>query len=287
VSTAVEAASPTIAAGRHSLDIAVPDDPIWLHVDPARISQAFTNLLNNGAKYTPQGGRIRLEAAADEASVTIRVIDNGVGLDRQALTTAFEMFRQTGDRNGSQGGLGIGLTLAKQLVEMHGGSIEAHSEGEGQGAEFAIRLPRAVATAPTNEPLPPPAGKGQRARVKVLVVDDNVDLVEMLSMVVEAAGHHVRKAFDGRSGISAALEYQPDLILLDVGMLDMKGTEVAKELRRHREVAGARIVALTGWGQAEDRQRTADAGFDDHLTKPAAPEQIRRLLDEVAVRVHG
>jgi signal transduction histidine kinase/CheY-like chemotaxis protein len=287
VSTAVEAASPVIAAARHSLDIVIPDQPIWLHVDPARISQAVTNLLNNSAKYTPQGGRIRLQAEADEASVTIRVIDNGIGLDREALTTVFDMFRQAGDGTGSQGGLGIGLTLAQQLVEMHGGVIEAHSEGEGQGAEFAIRLPRAVATAPSNEPQPPTTGKGQPGRVKVLVIDDNVDLVEMLSMVVEAAGHHVRKAFDGRSGISAALEYQPDLILLDVGMPDMHGTEVAKELRRHRELAGARIVALTGWGQAEDRQRTADAGFDDHLTKPAAPEQIQRILEEVSVHVHG
>jgi len=287
VSTAVEAASPAIAAARHSLEIAVPDHPIWLHVDPARISQALTNLLNNSAKYTPQGGRIRLEAAADEASVTIRVIDNGIGLDREALATVFEMFRQAGDRNGTEGGLGIGLTLARQLVEMHGGSIEAHSEGEGQGAEFAIRLPLAATTAPRKEQQPSPASDGQPARLKVLVVDDNADLVEMLSMVVEAAGHHVRKAFDGRSGISAALEYQPDLILLDVGMPDMHGTEVAKELRRHREVAGARIVALTGWGQAEDRQRTADAGFDDHLTKPADPGQIQRILEEVAVRVRN
>ena len=287
VSTAVEAASPAIAAARHSLEIAVPDHPIWLHVDPARISQALTNLLSNSAKYTPQGGRIRLEAAADEASVTIRVIDNGIGLDRGALATVFEMFRQAGDRNGTEGGLGIGLTLARQLVEMHGGSIEAHSEGEGQGAEFAIRLPLAATTAPRKEQQPSPASDGQPARLKVLVVDDNADLVEMLSMVVEAAGHHVRKAFDGRSGISAALEYQPDLILLDVGMPDMHGTEVAKELRRHREVAGARIVALTGWGQAEDRQRTADAGFDDHLTKPADPGQIQRILEEVAVRVRN
>ena len=123
--------------------------------------------------------------------------------------------------------------------------------------------------------------------MKVLVVDDNVDLVEMLSMVIEAAGHYVRKAFDGRSGISAALEYQPDLILLDVGMPDMNGNEVAKELRRHQEVAGARIVALTGWGQAEDRRRTADAGFDDHLTKPADPEQIQRILEDVALRLRG
>ncbi len=283
VSTAVEAASPAIAAARHSLDIAVPDHPIWLHVDPARISQAMTNLLNNSAKYTPQGGRIRLEAAADDGGVTIRVIDNSVGLDREALTTVFEMFRQAGARHGSQGGLGIGLTLAKQLVEMHGGSIDAHRDGEGQGAELAIRLPLAVATAPTTEQQPPPAANGQPARLKVLAVDDNVDLVEMLSMVVEAAGHHVRKAFDGASGISAALEYQPDLILLDVGP-DMNGAEVAKELRRHREMAGARIVALTGWGHAEDRQRTADAGFDDHLTKPADPGQIQRILEE-AVRI--
>lgn len=286
VSTAVEAASPAIAAARHSLEIALPDAPVWLHVDPARISQALTNLLNNSAKYTPQGGRIRLEAAADEGSVTIRVIDNGVGLDRQVLTTVFEMFRQTGDRNGSEGGLGIGLTLARQLVEMHGGSIQAYSAGEGLGSEFAVRLPRAIATTPRNEPQPPPAGQGHAGRVKVLVVDDNVDLVEMLAMVVEVAGHHVRKAFDGRSGISAALEYQPDLILLDVGMSDMNGTEVAKELRRHRALAGTRIVALTGWGQVEDRQRTAEAGFDDHLTKPAEPEQIHRILDEVAARVH-
>ena len=285
VSTAVEAASPAISAARHSLEIDVPEDPIWLYVDPARISQAITNLLNNSAKYTPQGGRIRLEAAADEASVTIRVIDNGIGLDGEALRTVFDMFRQANDRNGSQGGLGIGLTLARQLVEMHGGSVEAQSEGAGRGAEFAIRLPRAVATVPTKEQQPLSAGNEHSGRVKVLVVDDNVDLVEMLSMVIEAAGHYVRKAFDGRSGISAALEYQPDLILLDVGMPDLKGTEVAKELRRHRELAGARIVALTGWGQPDDRQRTAAAGFDDHLTKPADPGQIQQILEEVAGRV--
>jgi signal transduction histidine kinase/CheY-like chemotaxis protein len=286
VSTAVEAASPAIAAARHSLEIALPDDPIWLHVDPARISQALTNLLNNSAKYTPQWGRIRVEAAADDATVTIRVIDNGIGLAPEAQTAVFEMFRQAGARHGSEGGLGIGLTLAKQLVDMHGGSIDAHSEGQGRGAEFTIRLPRAVATTQTQEQQPPPSGQGQPARVKVLVVDDNVDLVEMLSMVVEAAGHHVRKAFDGRSAISAALEYQPDLILLDVGMPDINGTEVATELRRHQELAGARIVALTGWGQAEDRLRTAEAGFDQHLTKPADPAQIQRILEDVASRVH-
>ena len=244
VSTAVEAASPAIAAARHSLEIAVPDEPIWLHVDPARISQAMTNLLNNSAKFTPQGGRIRLEASADEASVTIRVIDNGIGLDREALGTVFDMFRQASDRNGSQGGLGIGLTLAKQLVEMHGGTIEAHSQGVGQGAEFAIRLPLAVAKASTTEQQTRPSAHAPRGRVKVLVVDDNVDLVEMLSMVVEAAGHHVRKAFDGRSGISAALEYQPDLILLDVDAPPTVSSEVIALGHRDR---GWRNLTAPPW----------------------------------------
>jgi PAS domain S-box-containing protein len=283
---AAEAASPAIAAARHTFEIDVRDAPIWLHVDAARISQAVTNLLNNSAKYTPPGGRIRLEASADEGGVVIRVIDNGVGIAPQALPTVFEMFRQVSDPKTKQGGLGIGLTLAKQLVEMHGGTIEAHSAGENRGAEFVVHLPVAVAAGRTDERRTPnPCG--QAARLRVLIVDDNVDLVDMLATVVEADGHQVRKAFDGRSAISAALEYQPHLILLDVGMPDMNGMEVAKELRRHAELAGTRIVALTGWGQAEDRRRTVEAGFDDHLTKPADPPRIRRIIEDVAQRLKG
>ncbi len=167
---------------------------------------------------------------------------------------------------------------------MHGGSIEAHSEGQGRGAEFVIRLPLAVAAGPLDEEQTP-TSSGQPACLRVLVVDDNVDLVDMLAMVVEGAGHHVRKAFDGRSAISAALEYRPNLILLGIGMPDMNGMEVAKQLRRHAEMAGARIVALTGWGQAEDRRRTTEAGIDDHLTKPADPRQIQRVLEDVAQRM--
>jgi PAS domain S-box-containing protein len=283
ISTAVEAASPAIAAGRHSLDISVPDTPVWLDVDPARISQAITNLLNNSAKYTPQGGRVRLEAVVDEARVTIRVIDNGIGLAPEALTDVFEMFRQASDRNHAQGGLGVGLTLARQVVEMHGGTIEARSDGTGRGAEFTIRLPRAAAAGPADE-RPTPDRCEQHTCLRVLVVDDNRDLVDMLAMVVETCGHHVRKAFDGRSAIAAALEYHPQLILLDVGMPDMNGMDVARELRRHPELAATRLVALTGWGQADDRRRTAEAGFDDHLTKPADPRQIQQILDDVAQR---
>jgi PAS domain S-box-containing protein len=282
---AAEAASPAIAAARHTFEIDVPAAPIWLHVDAARISQAVTNLLNNSAKYTPPGGRIRLEASAGEGGVVIRVIDNGIGIDPQALPTVFEMFRQVSDPKKKQGGLGIGLTLAKQLVEMHGGTVEAHSAGENRGAEFVVHLPVAVAAARTNDQQAPnPCG--QAARLRVLIVDDNVDLVDMLATVVEADGHQVRKAFDGRSAISAAREYQPHLILLDIGMPDMSGVEVARELRRHAELAGTRIVALTGWGQAEDRRRTAEAGFDDHLTKPADPRQIHRIIEEAAQRLN-
>jgi PAS domain S-box-containing protein len=281
---AVEAASPSLVAAQHSFDIAVPDAPVWLHADPARIAQAVTNLLNNSAKYTPKGGRIRLEATAGETDVVIRVIDNGVGIAADALPTVFEMFRQVNGTNRSQGGLGIGLTLAKQFVEMHGGTIDARSAGEGQGAEFVVRLPRAPAAGGSDETRAAQPG-GQAARLRVLLVDDNVDLVEMLAVLVETSGHQVRKAFDGRSAISAALEYQPHVVLLDVGMPDMSGIDVAKELRRHPELAGTRIVALTGWGQAEDRLRTTSAGFDDHVTKPADPRQIQQILDQAAERM--
>jgi PAS domain S-box-containing protein len=279
--TAAEAASPVIAAAQHSFDIAVPDAPIWLRVDSARIAQAVTNLLNNSAKFTPKGGRIRLEATVSEAQVIIRVVDNGVGIAQDALPTVFEMFRQVKAPNRSQGGLGIGLTLTKQFVEMHGGTIEAHSAGENKGAEFVIRLPL---TAPAGRPDEPQAAKpfGHVACLRVLVVDDNVDLVEMLALMVEAFGHHVRKAFDGLSAVSAALEYHPHVVLLDIGMPGMDGIDVAKELRRHPEMEGTRIVALTGWGQAEDRHRTAVAGFDEHVTEPADAERLRQVLERFA-----
>jgi two-component system CheB/CheR fusion protein len=284
VAAAVEAASPAIAAGRHSLDIAVPDEPVWLDVDATRISQAITNLLNNSAKYTPAGGRVRLEATYGDDHAVLRVRDNGIGIAPEALPAVFEMFRQVGAPNRTQGGLGVGLTLTKQFVEMHGGTVEAHSAGEHAGAEFVIRLPLAPAGLPRDEQRAPGAS-GQAACLRVLVVDDNVDLVDMLAMVVEAAGHDARKAFDGRSAVSAALEYQPHVILLDVGMPGMNGFEVATELRRHPHMARTRIVALTGWGQAEDRRRTAQAGFDDHLTKPTDPQQIELILREVAQRI--
>ncbi|HSK08987.1 MAG TPA: PAS domain-containing protein [Vicinamibacterales bacterium] len=282
LSSAVEAASPAIATARHTLRMAVSDEPIWLHGDPARLAQVVTNILNNSAKYTPRGGEITLEGREDDGHAVIRVRDTGMGIPEDALSTVFEMFRQVNRPDRAQGGLGIGLALARQLVEMHGGTIAASSDGPGQGAEFVVRLP--AARDPEGGAVSLAGGATQRAgrRLKVLVVDDNADLVDMLATVVERAGHDVRKALDGRSAVSAALSYRPDVVLLDIGLPVIGGLEVARELRRRPETAHARLVALTGWGQAEDRRQTAEAGFDHHMTKPTDPKALERLLVELA-----
>ena len=282
LSSAVEAASPAIATARHTLRMAVSDEPIWLHGDPARLAQVVTNILNNSAKYTPRGGEITLEGREDDGHAVIRVRDTGMGIPEDALSTVFEMFRQVNRPDRAQGGLGIGLALARQLVEMHGGTIAASSDGPGQGAEFVVRLP--AARDPEGGAVSLAGGATKRAgrRLKVLVVDDNADLVDMLATVVERAGHDVRKALDGRSAVSAALSYRPDVVLLDIGLPVIGGLEVARELRRRPETAHARLVALTGWGQAEDRRQTAAAGFDRHMTKPTDPKALERLLVELA-----
>ena len=262
----------------------VADEPIWLHVDSARIAQVITNLLNNSAAYTPPGGQITLGVERDDDHVVIRVRDNGIGIPPEALPTLFEMFRQVAPSDRPQGGgLGIGLALARRLVEMHGGRIEAHSEGIGQGSEFVVRLPMVTATSIGDAVTTPQGGTPATGRrLKVLVVDDNADLVEMLAVAVECAGHDVRTALDGRTAISAALSYRPDVMLLDLGMPLMGGLEVARELRQHPEMANLRLVAVTGWGQVEDRRRTQEAGFDHHLTKPTDPQKMQDLLTQIA-----
>jgi len=279
VAAGADASSPAIHAARHTLRLDLPAEPVWLHADPARLSQVVTNLLNNSARYTPRGGEIVVAARQEGEQAVIRVRDNGIGIPGEALPTIFDMFRQVNRPDSSQGGLGIGLALVKRLVEMHGGTVEARSEGMGRGAEFVVRLAVAdVAGAggSADRGAQRPAGQ----RLKVLVVDDNADLVEMLALLVEAGGHDVRKALDGRSAVSAALAYRPDVVLLDLGLPMMSGLEVARELRARPETASARLVALTGWGQAEDRRQTEEAGFDRHLTKPADPETLNRLLRE-------
>ena len=281
VKTAVEAAAPAVAAGQHSLQVVAPDEPIWVHGDATRLSQITTNLLDNAAKYTPPGGRLELAVERQGQEGIIRVRDNGIGIPPESLETVFEMFHQVDWPDKVQGGLGIGLGLVKRLVEMHGGRIEAQSAGIGQGAEFTVRLPLAseIEQEPVGGTDTPPLGTG---RLKVLVVDDNADLVEMLAFVVESFGHDVQKASDGASALSAAAFFRPDVVLLDLGLPDMAGVEVARELRRRAETATSHLVALTGWGTDEDRRQTQSAGFDRHLTKPADPETLRRLLTQVS-----
>jgi len=279
---ATEAASPAIVAGRHTLTAALPDEPIWVDGDSGRITQALTNLLNNSAKYTPAGGQIALEATREDGQAVIRVRDNGIGIDPQALPTLFEMFRQINRGDRPQGGLGIGLAFARRLVEMHGGSIEAHSAGAGRGSEFVVRLPVIAEAHASDLQATASATRVASGRLKVLVVDDNADFVQMLATSLESVGHNVRKALDGRSAIAVAVSYRPDVVLLDLGMPVMGGLEVARELRRRPETADVRLVALTGWGQAQDRRRTEEAGFQHHLTKPTDPQELQALLEHFA-----
>ncbi|WP_280152930.1 ATP-binding protein [Piscinibacter sp. XHJ-5] len=271
---AIEAARPFIEASGHTLDVRLPAEPVWLEADATRLTQVLLNLLNNAAKYTPRGGRIEVEAAAaGEAAITVR--DNGIGIAAEHLARVFEMFSQVAPAlERSQGGLGIGLALARGLVDLHGGRIEAHSGGVGCGSEFIVRLPLAPAqVVPAPAAGPAPAG----ARQRVLVVDDNRDAADSLAMMLELSGHQVAIAHDGEGALTHREAFDPDVVLLDIGMPGMNGYEVA---RRWREAGGTRtrIVALTGWGQEDDKRRAVAAGFDHHLTKPVDPDRLLAVL---------
>jgi PAS domain S-box-containing protein len=278
VSAAVEAVSPAIHAARHEFELIMPDEPLLLEVDGDRIAQVIANLLMNAAKYTPRGGKITLAVSTDIDQVVVRVTDNGMGISEDQLPRLFEMFMQVGPPEKSQGGLGVGLTIAKRLVESHGGSIEPHSAGPGRGAEFVVRLPLAPTSQTTHVERRQSTSTMPVRRLKVLVVDDNDDFVQMVTLAIEGMGHEVRKALDGQTAISAALSYRPDVVLLDLGLPIVSGLDVACELRRHREMANVRLVAMTGWGQETDRRHTLEAGFDYHLTKPTEPDELERLL---------
>jgi CheY-like chemotaxis protein/two-component sensor histidine kinase len=285
VRNAVETAEPLIQAGCHRLDVAMPGEALFLEGDPVRLSQILSNLLNNAAKYTNDGGEIALSARRDGRDLVIGVRDNGYGIAPDGLSRIFDMFSREGrvDARG-QGGLGIGLTLARRLAEMHGGTIEAHSEGEDRGSEFLVRLP--LAEAATELSLPP----GRRERLspmRILVVDDNRDSAETLGMVLTALGADVHLAYDGHTAVEAFGSREPSVVLLDIGMPGMDGYEVARTLRARFPDRRPAIVALTGWGQEDDRRRAREAGIDHHLTKPAAIEALQALLAEIAGRDAG
>jgi PAS domain S-box-containing protein len=282
---------PLIEENRQELSIALPAEPVRLEADPTRLEQILWNLLNNAAKYTDPGGRIELIVERDGETVALRVRDNGIGIAPEMLPRVFDMFVQAERRlDRSQGGLGIGLSLVRNLVEMHGGSVTASSAGLGQGSEFVIRLPvldalrpRAASAVP---PTPAPAASADSGRspgFRILVVDDNEDSADSLAKLLRRVlGQRVEVAYDGTTALERALAFRPDLVFLDIGLPGMDGYEVARRLRQSPENGTPFLVALTGWGQEEDRRRSREAGIDRHLVKPVDPDMIGGILTELA-----
>ncbi|KQQ88662.1 diguanylate cyclase [Massilia sp. Leaf139] len=285
LASAVETSAPLIEAARHRLRVALPETDLTVDADVTRIAQVVANLLNNAAKYTPAGGRIELAACAQDGMAVITVTDNGVGIPADSLTTVFDMFRQV-DRHmeRAQGGLGIGLSLVRRLVEMHGGTVRAQSAGAGQGSRFEVRLPLAGdAAASGSYGMEKQDTASRRPRgLRILVVDDNVDAALTLSMILEADGHRTRVVHDGIAALEAARAFLPQVAFLDIGMPGLNGYETARAMRSTPGLETATLVALTGWGAESDRLRSSDAGFDHHLTKPAQLSAVQDLLAGVA-----
>ena len=277
VQHAAEACQPMIDEFRHHLDVELPPEPIELDGDPVRLTQVFLNLLSNSCKYTPPGGRIRLSAKQDGGSVIISVKDDGIGIPPDKLESVFGMFTQV-DRSleKSQGGLGIGLTLVKRLVRMHGGSVEAMSEGPGKGSEFVVRLPvQAAEDTPENASSAAPAATRPR---RILVVDDNEDAATSLAMLLKLLGHDVHLAFDGEQAIEAVASHAPEVVLLDLGLPKLNGFDVCRKVRQLPQGEEIVMVALTGWGQDGDRRKSKEAGFDGHLVKPVSQSDLTKYL---------
>jgi CheY-like chemotaxis protein len=278
VARAIEGARPVIDARGQRLTLELPDEPVAFSADPARLEQVLANLLNNAAKYTDVGGRIWLSAGVAGDHVVLSVRDSGAGLDPEIRDRVFDLFVQGPDAHAyARGGLGIGLTLARRLVEMHGGTIEARSKGPGWGSEFIVRLPIVpvfpVATNGHRRSDPLRAGPSR----KILVVDDNVDAADALAELLRDFGHDVRAAHDGPSAIEQAGLHQPDIVFLDIGMPGCDGYEVARRMRTELGLK-ATLVALTGYGEARHRRLSRDAGFDEHVTKPVDVRKLEKLL---------
>lgn len=291
IRSAAETSRPVIAERQHTFSISMPEQPIEVSADPVRLSQAFTNLLNNAAKYTPEGGSVELRVAADAHGVTVSIEDNGIGVPEHLSTRIFDMFVQGEPSPATpqaQGGLGIGLTLVRKIVEMHGGSIRAESRSDGPGSRFIVWLPVAGSVAPAL----PAADAGAAAAVngpvrrhvnafeprRILVTDDNVDAALTLASLLGMWGHEVRAAHDGAEAIAAAASFRPDFIFLDIGMPHMDGYEACRRIRALGQVPAPVIVALTGWGQADDKRKAQEAGFDHHFTKPVDPARLEALV---------
>ena len=279
VDAAIETARPSIDAKRHKFSAELPRDPIHFAADPLRLAQVLSNLLTNAAKYTDAGGSIRLRASADEATVTVGVADSGIGLAPHTLAQVFTMFSQVKSaEDRSEGGLGIGLALSRGLVELHGGSIEARSAGVGLGSVFAVTLPRRSMTAGKRASQPAMSEAKPHQRHRVLIADDNRDAADSLAILLRMDGHEVVVVHDGREALVAFDELMPEVALLDIGMPDLNGYEVASQVRQGPLGRAVTLIAITGWGKEADKARALSAGFDYHFTKPVEPNRIRELL---------
>ncbi len=279
VDAAVETARPAIDGKRHTLIIEVPDDPIRFSADPLRMAQILSNLLTNAAKYTDPEGHIRLTARCEGDEIIIRVSDTGIGISAEALPRIFAMFSQIPSaRDRSEGGLGIGLALTKGLVELHGGKIEAHSPGLGRGSEFIVRLPRKHAAETSSGAPTSVADSHPLARRRVLIADDNRDAADTLAELLRMEGHHVKLAHDGPGALAVFGAFHPEIVLLDIGMPGLSGYEVARKMRQSDPGSGVRLIAITGWGQENDKERAFAAGFDYHLTKPVDLRRMSELI---------
>ena len=286
VQTAVETSRPLIRRRKHHFGVQIPEQSVTIEGDLTRLAQVISNLLNNAAKYTDDGGHIRLDAELDGDKVAIRVRDTGLGVAPNLLPHVFDLFTQadrTLDR--AEGGLGIGLTLVKRLVEMHGGQVEAHSEGLGRGAEFVVRLPvlaTELGRASERGPRATEARPGTEGRsLRILIVDDNVDAADSIAMLLSMEGHQTRTVNTARAALLAAPEFKPEVVLLDIGLPEMDGYEVARRLRAQNGSHLMRLVAVTGYGQPADRRRAQAAGFDEHMVKPVEPATLQAFLRSV------
>jgi CheY-like chemotaxis protein len=287
VDAAIESSFPLIDARKHTLQVKMPDEPLQVEGDLTRLSQVVQNLLNNASKYTPIGGTIRLQVSGEHDTCRISVSDNGEGIAPETLPFVFDLFTQaTRSLDRSQGGLGVGLALVKRLVEMHNGSVEAHSKGLNEGSEFVVTLPllKSLPTQPNDARSRDGAVDGARQHpLRVLIVDDRQDCRETLTSLLSKLGHHVTAASDGTSALRIAVDFKPDLVLLDIELPGLDGYEVARRLRKEASLDAANLVAMTGYGRDADRELSAQCGFNDHLLKPVDFNDLLSVLEKTQV----
>jgi CheY-like chemotaxis protein len=276
---ALESSSPLIQERKHHVEVSLPDEPLLLHADLTRLSQVFLNLLNNAAKYTPANGSIQISGKAEGQNIVVRVRDNGIGIAPDLLPKVFDLFVQ-GSRSldRAEGGLGIGLTLVREIVRLHGGSVSVSSAGVQQGSEFIVKLPLATRPRDRAKNAHDTEAASSALQRRILVVDDNSDSAESMALLLKASGHDVHTAHDGASALEQADAHKPEFVLLDIGLPGMSGYTVAKRLREVPGLSAVKLIAMTGYGQEDDRKRSRDAGFDHHLVKPVDLAVLAALL---------